>query len=86
MNLEEKRRISLRLIAQLFAGEILDKPLFGPQITVPEISGLVRSDAVKIELDEAKRIIDQAEADLAQFSLVSKEQYFSCVFTLLFQL
>jgi hypothetical protein len=71
--MDENRRISLRLFTQLFSGEILDQPLFGPQMTVTELAMQVERDSAKVQAEEARKIMDLAEANLAEIAKSNEE-------------
>ena len=64
VSLTEKRKIALRMFAQLFSGEILDAPISGPQLAVAEILSASREDAEKQNFNETKRILDRAGESL----------------------
>jgi hypothetical protein len=61
--MEEKRKISLRLFAQLFNGELLDKPLYGRQLIVAEISDLIHK---QVDIDHVRQVIESASHVLSE--------------------
>ena len=73
---EQKRQIALRLFAQLFRGELLPPPSFGPQLVVSSI--LQESEELeKIRsIDQLRTVFDLADANIKEARNVLADSLF----------
>ena len=72
---EQKRQIALRLFAQLFRGELLPPPSFGPQLVVSSI--LQESEELeKTQIDQLRTVFDLADANIKEARNVLADSLF----------